>query len=64
MARASEEDEEHSGHKHQKLKNNSCKDKSQIHEKRKVREVSNSESSEDEQFSYLHCHQKMKWTEK
>ena len=48
---ADEEDEEHSRSKHQKLRNNSCRDKSQIQKKRKVREVSNSESSEDDQIS-------------
>ena len=50
-ARASIEDEGHSRHKCQKLRNNSCRDKSQIREKRKVREVSSSESSEDDQIS-------------
>ena len=50
-AKANEEDEEHSRRKHQKLKNSSCGDKSQIQEKRKVRKVSSSESSEDDQFS-------------
>ena len=34
-----------------KLRNNSCRDKSQIQEKRKVREVNSSESSEDDQNS-------------
>ena len=34
-----------------KLRNNSCRDKSQIQEKRKVREVNSSESSEDDQIS-------------
>ena len=50
-AKASEEDEEHSRHEHQNLRNNSCRDKSQIQEKRKVKEVSSSESSEDDKFS-------------
>ena len=50
-AKASEEDEEYSRHKRQKLRNNSCRDKSQIQEKRKVREVNSSESSEDDQNS-------------
>ena len=50
-AKASEEDEEHSRCKRQKLRNNSCRDKSQIQEKRKVREVNSSESSEDDQIS-------------
>ena len=50
-AKASEEDEEHSRRKRQKLRNNSCRDKSQIQEKRKVREVNSSESSEDDQNS-------------
>ena len=50
-AKASEEDEEHSRRKRQKLRNNSCRDKSQIQEKRKVREVNSSESSEDDQIS-------------
>ena len=52
-AKASEEDEEHSRRKRQKLRNNSCRDKSQIQEKRKVREVNSTESSEDDQNS---CH--------
>ena len=50
-AKASEEDEEYSRRKRQKLRNNSCRDKSQIQEKRKVREVNSSESSEDDQNS-------------
>ena len=50
-AKASEEDEEHSRRKRQKLRNNSCRNKSQIQEKRKVREVNSSESSEDDQIS-------------
>ena len=50
-AKAGEEDEEHSRRKHQKLRNNSCRDKFQIQEERKVREVSSSESSEDDQIS-------------
>ena len=71
-AKASEEAEEHSSCKHQKLRNSFCRNKSQIQEKRKVREISRSESSEDdEQFSSRNddnavdslCHQKMKWIE-
>ena len=50
-AKASEDDEEYSRRKRQKLRNNSCRDKSQIQEKRKVREVNSSESSEDDQIS-------------
>ena len=50
-AKATEEDEEHSRCKRQKLRNNSCRDKSQIQEKRKVREVNSSESSGDNQNS-------------
>ena len=50
-AKASEEDEEHSRCNRQKLRNKSCRDKSQIQEKRKVREVNSSESSEDDQNS-------------
>ena len=50
-AKASEEDEKHSRCNHQKLRNKSCGDKSQIQEKRKVREVNSSESSEDDQNS-------------
>ena len=42
-AKASEEDEEHSRHKNQNLRNNSCRGESQIQEKRKVREVSSNE---------------------
>ena len=45
----------------------SFRDKSQIQEQRKIREVSRSESSGDEQFSshnddneISHCHQKLK----
>ena len=48
---ASEEDEEHSRRKNQKLRINSCSDKPEIREKREVREVSCSKSSEDAQFS-------------
>ena len=44
-------DGEHSRGKCKNLRNNSCRDKSQIQEKRKLREVSNCESSEDKQFS-------------
>ena len=43
-AKASKEDEEHSRHTYQKLRKISCRDKSQIQEKRKVREASSSES--------------------
>ena len=43
-----ETNEEHNKHKCQKLRNNSCRDKSQIQEKRKVRELSSSESSEND----------------
>ena len=50
-AKACEEDEEHNRRKRQKLINNSCRDKSQIQEKRKVREINSSESSEDDQIS-------------
>ena len=50
-AKASEENEEHSRRKRQKLRNNSCRDKSQIQEKRNVREINSSESSEDDQIS-------------
>ena len=51
-AKASEEDEEeHSRCNCRKLRNNSCRDKSQIQEKRKVRETNSSESSEDDQIS-------------
>ena len=46
----SEEDQEHSRRKHQNLRNNSCINKSQIHEQRNVREEIRSQSSEDEQF--------------
>ena len=49
-ATASEEDEGHSRHKCQKLKNNSCRGKSQIREKKKDKR-SSSESSEDDQIS-------------
>ena len=71
--KASKEDEEHSRGKCQKLRNNSYRDKSQIREKRMVRKVSSSESSEDDQFScqmmamkstISHWHPKMKWIEK
>ena len=51
-ATASEEDEEHSRCKRQKLRKNSCRDKSQMQEKRKVSEVNSTESSEDDQISY------------
>ena len=50
-AKASKEDEEHSRCKRKKLRYNSCRDKSQMQEKRKVREVNSSESSEDYQNS-------------
>ena len=54
-AKASEEEEEVSvrgcRRKRQKLTNNSCRDKSQIQEKRKVREINSSVSSEDHQIS-------------
>ena len=50
-AKASEEDEKYSRRKRQKLANNSCRDKSQIQEKRKVREINSSESSEGDQIS-------------
>ena len=53
-AKASEEDEEHSRRKRQKLRNNSCRDKSQMQDKRKVREVSSSEPSEDDQILCQH----------
>ena len=43
-----EANEEHNKRKCQKLRNNSCRDKTQIQEKRKVREVSRSESSEND----------------
>ena len=43
--KASKENEEHSRRKHQKLRNNSCRDKSQIQKKRKGREVNSSKSS-------------------
>ena len=49
--KAGEEDEEHSWRKRQKLRNNSCRDKSEIQEKIKVREVNSSESSKDDQSS-------------
>ena len=49
--KASEEDKQHSRRKRQKLRNNSYRDKPPIQEKRKVREISSSESSEDDQFS-------------
>ena len=49
--KASEEHEKHSRHKRQKLRNKSFMDKSQMQDQRKVREVSRSESSEDEKFS-------------
>ena len=49
-AKASEEDGEHSRRKRQKLRVSSCKDKSQLQEKSKVREISSSESSEDKQI--------------
>ena len=52
-AKTNEEDEEHSRRRRQKLRNDCCRDTSQIQEKRKVREVSSCESSEDEKFS---CH--------
>ena len=45
-AKAIEEDEEHSGRKRQKLRNNCCRDKSQMQVKRKVREVSISEDDQ------------------
>ena len=51
QAKAGEEDGKHSKRKHQKLRNNSCRDISQIQEKRKVREVRSSESSEVGQSS-------------
>ena len=41
-AKASDEDEEHSRHKCRKLRNHSCRDKCQIQEKRKEREISSS----------------------
>ena len=41
-AKASDEDEEYSRRKCQKLRNNSCRGKSQIQEKRKEREISSS----------------------
>ena len=50
MAKASKEDEEHSRYNCQKLRNISCRDKSQIQEKSKVRELSNCELSEDDQI--------------
>ena len=50
-AQVSKDDEEHSRRKRQKLRNNSCRNKSQIQEKRKVKEVNSSESSEDDQIS-------------
>ena len=50
-AQASKDDEEHSRRKRQKLRNNSCRNKFQIQEKRKVKEVNSSESSEDDQIS-------------
>ena len=52
MAKASKDDEEHSRYNHQKLRNISCRDKSKIQEKRKVRELSSSELSEDDQIFY------------
>ena len=45
-AKAIEEDEEHSRRKRQKLRNNCCRDKSQMQVKRKVREVSISEDDQ------------------
>ena len=51
QAKAGEEDGKHSRRKRQKLRNNSCRDIFQIQEKRKVREVSSSESSEVGQSS-------------
>ena len=51
QAKAGEEDGKHSKRKRQKLRNNSCRDISQIQEKRKAREVSSSESSEVGQSS-------------
>ena len=49
--KASKENGEHRRYKCQKLRNNSCRGKSQIQEKRKLREVSSSESSDNDQFS-------------
>ena len=50
-AQASKGDEERNRCKRQKLRNNSCRNKSQIQEKRQVKEVNSSESSEDDQIS-------------
>ena len=50
-AKDTEQYKEHRRHKRQKLRNNYCRDKSQIQQNRKAREVSSNESSEDDQFS-------------
>ena len=66
-AKAIEEDEEHSRRKRQKLRNNCCRDKSQMQVKRKVREVSVKmikcfAKMMAMKLAFSHCHPKMKWT--